>query len=89
MKYRYKDTVLISNSDTGTASWITRSGGDCHATFKFGVFRDNYYQALILREWNFYGGCRAGGSWQFAINFPMPYGNFQKSKNITLMDEVF
>lgn len=85
IKYKYSDTVLISNSDAGTATWITQSGGDCHATFKFGVFRDNYYQAIILKEWNYYGGCRAGGFWEFAINFPMPNGNFQTSKNVIFM----
>lgn len=85
MKYRYSDTVLVSNADTGTATWLTQSGGDCHATFKFGVFHDNYYPAIILKEWNYYGGCRAGGSWEFAINFPMPSGNFQKSKNVIFM----
>lgn len=85
IKYKYSDTILISNSDLGIATWLTHSGGDCHASFKFGVFRDNYYPAIILKEWNYYGGCRAGGFWEFAINFLMPAGNFQKSKNVILM----
>ena len=83
MKYRYNDTVLVSN--TGMASWLTHSGGDCHATFKFGVLQDNYYPAIILKEWNYNGGCRAAGFWEFAINFPMPYGDFQTSKNVIFM----
>ncbi|MEO5946409.1 MAG: hypothetical protein ABIP79_06295 [Chitinophagaceae bacterium] len=86
IKYKYSDTVLLSNSDSVTATWLTHSGGDCHASFRFGIFQDNYYPAILLKEWNRYGGCRAGGFWQFAINFLMPAGNFQKSKNVILVE---
>lgn len=82
LQYRYTDTVLQSNSETGRATWLTHSGGDCHATFRFGIFRDNYFPAILLKEWNRNGGCRAGGFWKFAINFLMPVGNFQKSKKV-------
>jgi hypothetical protein len=85
VKYHYGDTVLRSSADTGKATWITHSGGDCFATFEFGLFRDNHYPVLLLKEWNYYGGCRAGGGWQFAFEFDMPAGILHHYKNVLLM----
>lgn len=63
------DTVIMLNDDAGQAAWYTHSGGDCHARISFDVFTDNYYPVLLLRENNVYGGCRAGGFWDFTIRF--------------------
>jgi hypothetical protein len=47
---------------------------------------DNYYPVLLLKEWNYYGGCRAGGRWKFALDFTMPAGIAIQQKAVILMN---
>lgn len=87
MKFLYRDTVINSIADTNMAKWYTHAGGDCFAKFKFGLFADKYHPVLLMKEWNYWGGCRAGGSWDYTISFRMPPGILHYTKNIILMEK--
>lgn len=82
----FGDTVITSSADSMTR-WYTHGGGDCFARFTYTVVADQHNQALLLIERNFWGGCRAGGSWNFTISFKMPPGILHKRKNIILMEK--
>lgn len=81
----FEDTIIYSAKDS-LARWYTHGGGDCHARFKYLVSFDKYYPVLLLTEKNFWGGCRAGGFWDFTITFKMPPGIMHHRKNVMLME---
>lgn len=82
----FGDTIISSSADSMTR-WYTHGGGDCHARFEYSVSSDKYYPVLLLTERNFWGGCRAGGSWNFTVSFKVPPGILYHSKNIILMEK--
>ncbi len=82
----FEDTVIYQPSETNRASWYTNGGGDCHARFKYAVFADKYFPVLLLKEWNYYGGCRAGGLWDFTITFTKPEGTRYYVKSTVLAE---
>lgn len=82
----YRDTVIARISDSTLTAWYTEAGGDCHATFRYSLVRDNYYPVLLLKERNYYGGCRGAGFWDFTISFTMPGGVQHYVKRTILMD---
>ncbi|MBM3416522.1 MAG: hypothetical protein FJY20_08750 [Bacteroidetes bacterium] len=86
-KYFLHDTVMVKEEDSTLAAWYTHAGGDCCARFEYRLFRDNYYPAVLLKEWNYYGGCRAGGFWDFTIRFQKPPGTDYFIKRTILMDK--
>ncbi len=81
----FYDTLIRSGKDIINTNWYTHGHGDCFARFKYGVFHDTYYNVVLLKEWNHWGGCRAGGSKTFTISFVMPQNVVQRSKSIILM----
>jgi hypothetical protein len=81
-----KDTVIIPASDSGMASWYTTGRGDCHARFEHRLFKDRYHPVLLLKQWNHWGGCRAGGSKEFVINFINKVNTRYYFKSIILVD---
>ncbi len=87
IKSFFPDTVIRKPSDSTQLNWYTNGGGDCHARFSYSVFKDRYYPVLLLKEWNYYGGCRAGGSWDFTISFTEPGGSSYYIKNTVLMEQ--
>ena len=64
---RHHDTV--TTTAPSTSRWYTTGHGDCLARFKYAIVADKYYPTLILKELNYWGGCRAGGSKPFTIVF--------------------
>jgi len=85
----FGDTIINSTSDPTEALWFTHGHGDCFAKFKFSLFRDNYHPVLIMKEWNYWGGCRAGGSWDFTISFKKTEGILHYNKNIILVEKKY
>lgn len=85
-KHMFYDTVIIAKSDT--ARWYTTGHGDCFAHFKYAVVADKYHHALILKEWNYWGGCRAGGSKEYTITFKEPEAIVYKVKRTILMKRL-
>jgi len=83
----FYDTVQLSVTDSSIHNWYTSGRGDCRSRFEYKVFRDRYYPAVILKESNYWGGCRAGGSWDFTISFPKQPGKLQYSKHTILVDK--
>ena len=81
----YNDTVITSSPDT--SKWYTTGHGDCFARFKYAIVADKYYPVLILKEWNYWGGCRAGGSKQATIIFKKPEGILYKTKRTILVEK--
>jgi hypothetical protein len=82
---RYHDTIITASADT--LMWHTTGQGDCLARFKYTILADKYYPALILKEWNYWGGCRAGGSKPATIVFKEPEGVFYKIKRTILVEK--
>lgn len=82
----FRDTVIRKPSDSTLVNWYTNGGGDCHARFRYAVFKDRYYPVLLLKEWNYYGGCRAGGDWDFTITFKRPEEKRVTIKNTLLVE---
>ena len=82
-----RDTVIKAVSDTVKATWYTTGHGDCFAHFKYGLFADKYHPVLLLKEWNYWGGCRAGGSRDYTLSFSMYPGVLYTIKNTVLMDK--
>ncbi|NOT51237.1 MAG: hypothetical protein HOP10_08160 [Chitinophagaceae bacterium] len=81
-----QEDTIISIADT--SRWHTTGHGDCFAKFEYGLFFDKYHSALILKEWNYWGGCRAGGSKVCTIVFKEPEGILYKMKRTILMDRM-
>ena len=52
---------------------------------QYAVFADKYYPSIVLKEWNYWGGCRAGGSKDYTISFKEPEGVLYKVKRTILM----
>lgn len=81
----YHDTIIKTSADT--SKWFTTGHGDCFASFKYAIVADKYHPALILKEWNYWGGCRAGGSKPATIVFKEPEGILHKIKRTILMEK--
>jgi hypothetical protein len=81
----YDDTIITASKDT--SKWYTTGRGDCFASFDYAIVADKYYPALILKEWNYRGGCRAGGSKPAAIAFKEPEGILYKMKRTILVEK--
>ena len=81
---RFKDTVIMNTQDSAT--WFTTGRGDCFARFQYELVADRYYPVLLLKEWNRWGGCRAGGTKPAKISFIMPGGIKHKVKHTILLD---
>lgn len=79
----YYDTILAASKDT--SRWYTVGRGDCFGRYEYAIIADKYYPALILKEWNYWGGCRAAGSKPATIVFKEPEGILYKTKNTILM----
>ena len=79
---RYRDTVI---TERDSSKWYTTGHGDCFAKFKYAVVADKYHPVLILKEWNYWGGCRAGGSKPATIVYKEPGGILQKTKRTILV----
>lgn len=84
-KNQFRDTMLIN--DESQARWYTSGGGDCHAKHVYELYSDKFYPNLLLKEFNHYGGCRAGGLFPFTILFTMPAGYWNKVKRTILVDK--
>jgi hypothetical protein len=82
-KTRFNDTIFKRDADTST--WYTTGYGDCFARFSYTLLADRFHPTLVLKELNYYGGCRAGGSKQAAISFIEPKGILYKVKRTVLM----
>lgn len=82
----FEDTVMAARSDSTVMAWYTNAGGDCHAKFSYLLQRDNYYPVLLLKELNYYGGCRAGGAWDYSISFTRQAGIQYYIKATLLME---
>jgi hypothetical protein len=83
----FEDTLMLPVNNKDTARWYTHGHGDCFAYFRYGVFHDKYHPVVLLKEWNYWGGCRAGGSKAYTISFTMPRNVVQYSKNTILMNK--
>lgn len=83
----FGDTIITSKKDTTLSNWYTHGRGDCFARFKYNVFADNYHPVVLLKERNYWGGCRAGGGWTFTVSFRKPWNVVQYRKNIILMEK--
>lgn len=82
--YPYRDTVIQTVSPADSAVWKVNVGGDCHARHVIKLYRDNAYPLVVMKEHNYYGGCRAGGFWQMTVRFMPPAGNWQYLHNTIL-----
>lgn len=83
----YRDTVLSAGGNEDRKFWYTSAGGDCHAKFSYALLQDKYYPVILMKEWNYYGGCRAGGSWEFTIQFNQRDKNRLYIKRTVLMEK--
>lgn len=79
------DTLVKSVAGTSRADWYTTGHGDCHAWFTYSLVTDKYHPVLLLKERNYWGGCRAGGSVAYTLSFSMPAGVLYTLKNTILM----
>ncbi|HMK25345.1 MAG TPA: hypothetical protein VK483_04885 [Chitinophagaceae bacterium] len=79
------DTIIKTASATSMTQWYVTGHGDCMAHFDYSLFTDNYHPVLLLKERNYWGGCRAGGSRDYTISFSMPPGILYHTKNTILM----
>ncbi|HLG41343.1 MAG TPA: hypothetical protein VI461_16815 [Chitinophagaceae bacterium] len=82
------DTFVKSVAGTEKAAWYTTGHGDCMASFKYKLYMDKYHRVLLLKEWNYWGGCRAGGSKTYTLSFSMPAGILYTTKNTVLVEKV-
>lgn len=83
----FGDTVITSKKDKNYTNWYTHGGGDCFATFTYHVMADKFYPILLLKENNYWGGCRAAGSWDFTVSFKTQPGKLEYSKNTILVEK--
>lgn len=81
------DTIIKAAADTSMTKWYTTGHGDCMVHFTYGLFTDNYHPVLLLKEWNHWGGCRAGGSRDYSIFFKMPPAILYHTKNTILREK--
>ena len=81
----FGDSLMRSANDS--AKWYAEGHGDCFARFEYAVVKDKYYSVVILKEKNYWGGCRAGGCKAYTISFAMPQNIVQYSKKTILMDK--
>ena len=88
-RYFFRDSVIRENEDAGSARWYTTGQGDCFATFKYKIFADKKHPVVLLKEFNYWGGCRAGGSFDFTLHFSMPPGILYHYKNRVLMEKHY
>lgn len=86
VRRNYRDTVLAKSGEENRRIWYTSAGGDCHAKFSYALLQDKYFPVILMKEWNYYGGCRAGGSWEFMIQFSQPEKNRHYVKRTIMMD---
>ena len=84
----WADTIIRMVADSGRAQWFTTGRGDCMAHFNYGLFVDKFHPVLLLKEWNHWGGCRAGGTRLSTISFTMPLAILYRKKNTILMPET-
>jgi|GEM_PF-1325614 hypothetical protein len=82
----YRDTVLGLPGEKNRKYWYTSAGGDCHAKFSYALLQDKYFPVILMKEWNYYGGCRAGGYWEYTIQFNQPEKNRHYVKRTILME---
>lgn len=82
----FRDTLLPRKSDSTLTAWYTIGRGDCHARFSYLLQQDRYYPVLLLKELNYYGGCRAGGFRNFTVSFARPDGLFHFVKRTLFME---
>lgn len=84
----YRDSVMqpLKVADSGYARWYTHAGGDCHAYHTYQLFMDQFYPTMLMKEWNHYGGCRAGGFWVNMLKFIPPPEAKYFLKNTILVD---
>ena len=80
------DTLIRSASNTGTSKWFTTGRGDCHAWFTYSLVTDKFHPVLLLKENNYWGGCRAGGWKPYTLSFSMPEGILYTFKITILME---
>lgn len=83
----YDDTLVKSVGGTTTAKWYTTGHGDCHAWFTYSLVKDKFHPVLLLKENNYWGGCRAGGWKPYTLSFSMPEGILYTFKNTILMEK--
>ena len=83
---QYRDTVVDVPGEKNRKLWYTNAGGDCHARFSYTLLQDKYFPTLLLKEWIYDGGCRAGGFWEFTIQFKQPDKNRAYIKRSILRD---
>lgn len=86
-KYFFGDTVITSKKDRNFSNWYTSGHGDCFATFTYNILADKFHPVLVLKENNYWGGCRAGGGWEFTVSFKSREGIKEYSKNTVLLDK--
>jgi hypothetical protein len=86
-RFFYMDSVIQTATDTGKTKWYTTGQGDCFASFKYRLYTDKYQPVLLLKEWNYWGGCRAGGSKDYTLTFSMPVGIRYTFKNTILVEK--
>lgn len=82
----FGDTVMTRRSDSTIMAWYTHASGDCHARFSYVLQQDKYYPVLLLKELNYYGGCRGAGFWEYTISFTQPAGIRHYIKCTILME---
>jgi hypothetical protein len=73
--YHLRDTILspASGDRLGHARWQTSAMGDCHGSFTYDLWKDQFHPVLLLIESSHYGGCRAAGSINVSVVFyPLP-----------------
>lgn len=78
------DTLVRSATSSVKSNWYTTGHGDCLARFEYKLYTDKYHPVLLLKQWNYSGGCRAGGSKSYTLSFSMPAGILYTSKNTIL-----
>jgi hypothetical protein len=81
----YHDTIVTASADT--SRWYTTGHGDCFARYQYAIVADKYHPVIILKEWNYWGGCRAGGSKPATIVFKQPEGILYRIKRTILMEK--
>ncbi len=85
-QYFLRDTVIPKTPGSAMMAWYINAGGDCHARYEFDVLSDRYYPVVLLKEWNYYGGCRAGGFRDFTVTFTAPENKHYFIRRTVLMD---
>jgi len=82
----FGDTLIKAATDTSMTNWYTTGHGDCLAHFNYELVTDKYHPVLLLKEWNYWGGCRAAGIKHYTISFKMPADHLYHTKNIAFAE---